>query len=271
MSRLGGHVASLYFSFCILCPITVSAELLPPHPCDKSQLPADSGRDTNPGQSSNLGIALPILPIDTRQVRIEVKNGLLALKGLLKDKGKYDPYANVLGFASIDEAAQAQEGKHLPIYQIPLDMLIRYTRNLKPIDFLTSLTPTVLVPLVVDQQIRSSFMIAKLGEAKQVRIIGQGISNILRDKTPRNIADIDGIVTISELRITFLMRRSQTGIILIPVTNYSLFRLEKNKEYAATQVLSELQPIAKKAAKAFADDSEEDIAPAHQHSHQQSR
>jgi len=199
----------------------------------------------------------PLPPIPEQLIDSRVTQGLARFQKFLKEPQKYELYTKALGFSSVEKAANAVKGKPLPVYQIPLDVLINYDPDSKahPVDLLTSNPPTVLVPLADGQTIQSSLMI--VGQGDQARIVARGPSKILKDTTLEGLTNIDGIIKIAELHLHFFMRTEQSDIILIPTTNHPFFMLEKDKEYSATKLLAELKPKALKAAQAFAVDSEE--------------
>jgi len=201
------------------------------------------------------------ISLDPKTVEQLIKTGIQELQALQKEKvkGNYDSYAKALGFSSADEAAKVQTGKSLRVYRVPLDKLVHYQKSSKSADLFVNESLTVLVPVLVDCKIRSSFVISELDAGKELRIVGRGPSNFLKDRTPESLSTIDGVVKIPELRLQFLARKLQSSVILIPIAHYPLFRFEKDKEYAAPEIFARLQPVAKKVAEAFADGDEDEI------------
>lgn len=223
---------------------------------------SESGPSVKPNQIvDKLPLAVtprPIPPIAEQLIDSQVTQGLARFQKFLKEPKKYELYTKALGFSSVEKAANAVKGKPLPVYQIPLDVLINYDPDSKqahPVDLLTSNPPTVLVPLVDGQTIQSSLMIVGTGD--KARIVARGPSKILKNRTLDGLTNIDGIVKIAELHLHFFMRTEQSDIILIPVINHPFFKLEKDKEYSANKLLADLKPKALKAAQAFAADNEE--------------
>ncbi|MBX3330596.1 MAG: hypothetical protein KF722_09360 [Nitrospira sp.] len=237
------ELARLVVLFCIIvsaCLATNSAACDPTIPTDKSISDASSSLK---------------LPIEKNLLEHQIQIGMNRLKKL-QDQKQYDEYAKLLGFSSVEEAATAHVGDLLPIYQVPLDAVINYqpeSKSTNPEDLLTSKPPMVLVPLIVGTEIRSSLMIARFGAANEVRIVGWGLSSILKDRKPKTLTNFDGIVKISELQLHFFMRKSQSDITLFPIRDYPFFNLKEAQPYSAKQLLSDFKPIARKTADAFAE------------------
>jgi hypothetical protein len=208
--------------------------------------------------------------IDLQKLNQQLEGGLKGFQNLAKDKGVYDSYARALGFSSVDEAVKARIGKRLRVYRVPLDRIIGYQGNANLAGLLVNDPPTVLVPILIDCTIRSSFIISERDKKKGLRIVGRGPSRFFKDRTPESLDQIDGVVHIPELRLQFLMRKLQPGVILIPIANYPLFKLEKDKEYRAADIFAKLKPLAKKVALAFADGDEEEN-PSNSGTYQQSQ
>jgi hypothetical protein len=242
------ELARLVVLLCIIVSVflaTYSAACTSPIPIDNSV--SDNSRSLN-------------LPIEKDLLERQIQIGLSRLKKFqdqkFQDQKQADQYAKLLGFSSVEEAATAHVGDLLPIYQVPLEAVINYqpeSESTNPGDLLTSKPPMVLVPLIVGTEIRSSLMIARFGAANEVRIVGWGLSNILKDRKPETLTNFDGIVKISELQLHFFMRRSQYDITLFPIRDYPFFNLKEAQPYSAKQLLSNFKPIARKTADAFAD------------------
>ena len=200
----------------------------------------------------------------------EIQRGLSTLRELAKDKGKYDDYARSLGFTSAEEALTATPGKLLRVYQVSLSALKNFQQSTEAEKILDEKPSTVLVPILANgairsslanRTIRSSFMIAEFESEKQWRIIGQGSSNILKHTTPTDLARLDAVVMIPDLRLRFFARRSNGQIMLIPIKDYPLFNLKGGVEYPSKEVFTNLQPVADRVARALADSPEEDNRP----------
>lgn len=188
----------------------------------------------------------------------EIQRGLKTLGDLTKDKGKYETYAKSLGFTSAEQAARATRGKPLKVFRVRTDLLEKFREGDKPKDFLDDRPNTLLVPVIADGEIRSSLMMAESEETTAWSIIGQGSSNLLRGKSTEYIAKIDAVVLIPDLRLRFLARNVAEDFILIPMRDYSLFKLKGGTEIPSAVVFKNLAPVAKRVAEALADSSEPD-------------
>ena len=188
----------------------------------------------------------------------ELQRGLKTLGDLTKDKGKYESYAKSLGFTSAEQAARATPVKPLKVFRVRIDRLEKFREGDKPKDFLDDRPNTLLIPVTADGEIRSSLMMAESEETKAWRIIGQGSSNLLRDKSMEYIAKIDAVVLIPDLRLRFLARNVAEDIMLIPMRDYPLFKLKGGTELPSAAVFKNLAPVAKRVADALADSSNPD-------------
>ena len=188
----------------------------------------------------------------------EIKRGLNTLHDLAKDKAKYEAYARALGFTSAEQAARASAGQPLPVYRVHLHPLAAYQEGSRPEEILDDQPRTLLIPILADGEIRSSFMLAEPDSAKMPRIIGQGSSNFLLGKKLEYLATIHAAVSIPDLRLRFLARKVTEGFVLIPIKDYPFFKLKTGEELPAHEVFMKLTPIAKRLAQAIADSPEPD-------------
>lgn len=205
--------------------------------------------------------ATPLKQAENDLTDHEIKRGLSTLQELAKDKGKYDQYARSLGFTSAEEALTATPGKILRVYQVSVSELKNFQPSTDPENILDGKLSTVLVPILANGTIRSSFMIAEFDNGKQWRIIGQGSSNILKHTTPTDLTRLDAVVMIPDLRLRFLARRNNGQLILTPIKDYPLFNLKVGVEYPSKEVFTNLQPVADHVARALADSPEDDNRP----------
>ena len=188
----------------------------------------------------------------------EIDQGLKTLHDLAKDKGKYEGYARALGFTSAEQAARASAGQSLPVYRVHIHPLASYLEGSRPEEILDDQPRTLLIPILVDGEIRSSFMLAESGSTKMWRIIGQGSSNLLLGKKLEYLATIDAAVLIPDLRLRFFARNGARGFVLVPIKNYPFFDLKAGEELPAREVFMKLAPIAKRLAEVIADSPEPD-------------
>jgi hypothetical protein len=188
----------------------------------------------------------------------EIKRGLNTLRELTKDKGKYESYAKSLGFASAEQATRATPGKPIRVFQVRVDRLEIFRESSKPEEILDDQPKSLLVPVLADGEIRSSFMIVESESTKAWRIIGQGSSNLFRGKKPEYIAKIDGVVLIPDLNLRFLARNVAGEFILIPMRDYPLINLKAGTELPYRVVFKKLAPLAKRLAEAQADSPEDE-------------
>jgi hypothetical protein len=187
----------------------------------------------------------------------EIQRGFRTLGDLTKDKGKYENYAKSLGFTSAEQATRATPGKPLKVFWVRVDRLEKFQEGDKPTDFIEDRPNTLLIPVIADGEIRSSLMMAESEETKAWRIIGQGSSNLLRDKSPEYIAKIDAVVLIPDLRLRFLARNVAGDLILIPMRDYPLFKLKGGTELPSAAVFKNLAPFSRRIADGLADSIDE--------------
>lgn len=191
---------------------------------------------------------------DKSLAEVEIRRGLEVLRAMGQEKAKkFDQYATSLGFSSAAEAVNAKEGTLLRVYRVSLEKLMGFRKDADPKAIFESAPPTVLVPVIVGNKIRSSFMIREHEQGKKWRIVGQGSSNFLEGKSPKSLVRLHGVLMIPELRLRFLIRETKTDLMLIPVANYTLFKLRQGKEYSAGTLFSILQPMAERGANAMSD------------------
>lgn len=191
-------------------------------------------------------------------VNKEIERGIKTLHDLLKDKEKYERYARALGFDSVEEAARATAGRPLPVYRVSILRLGKYQKGTRPEKILDVRPRTLLIPILADGQIRSSFMIAESANSRTARIIGQGASNLLLGRKSEYLATIEAAVLIPDLRLRFLARDADKGFVMIPMKDYPIFELKADTEIPADQLFTKLAPIARRVAQAIADNSEPD-------------
>jgi hypothetical protein len=215
--------------------------------------PVESG-----AMDKDAGPLAGLLKASNSSEKDEISRGLNTLHDLAKDKGKYEAYAIALGFTSVAQAARASIGQPLPVYRVHLHPLAAYREGGRPEEILDDQPRTLLIPILADGEIRSSFMVAESDRTKMSRIIGQGSSNLLLNKKPEYLAIIQAAVLIPDLRLRFLARDIAGGFVLIPIKNYPFFELKAGEELPASEVFMKLMPIAKRLAKAIADSPDPD-------------
>lgn len=178
------------------------------------------------------------------------------MHALAKAKVNYESYATALGFTSAKQAAKATAGHPLPLYRVHVLKLADYQEGNSLDAILETRPPIILIPILADGEIRSSFMIMGTADGKSSKIIGQGASNLVVGKKPSDLETVDAAVLIPDLRLRFFARNTEAGFILTPIKDYPLFQLKAGVAIRAEKLFTTLAPIARSRAQAIADSPE---------------
>lgn len=151
-----------------------------------------------------------------------------------------------LGFHSMDEVREAELGRPLHVYMVPLNQLRRYNADIDPRKLLFD-THEVLFPVVFGSRVRSGVFVWEHNDAWQVVTYG-------RPRTTRAVADVREqwartreanlasfiVVGIPALNLYFVARRSEKELWLAPAFDDARFKLQAAHPVLARSVFRDI-------------------------------
>jgi predicted small lipoprotein YifL len=143
-----------------------------------------------------------------------------------------------LGFASPEQARQAQLGSPMQIYVVQLDALRKYRETDKP-DAAVVDAGRTFYPVEVDKSVVTSMTVAQSPNGFRATDFGNA-SIALGIARYRQSPD-DIVVYIPVAKVYFIGRRTNGTLTLIPTVTARRFRLTAGQEVSASQVLLTVQ------------------------------
>lgn len=155
-----------------------------------------------------------------------------------------DEFAKDLGFASAKEAASAQLGSPLRIWQVPVGRLKDFQSNTDPNRILED-SHSVIFPLLVNGEVRSSLTVSE--DKRGWRVAAKGSPKTIRKIQRQKPSESNFLVMVIPLRSQFIGDRKAGEIMLTPIEEAPhMSDLKVGRERPAQQVFADLAPFAKK-------------------------
>jgi hypothetical protein len=157
-----------------------------------------------------------------------------------------------MGFESLDEVKSAALGAPLELFHVRLDQLREFQSGTDPNQLLTNVGQ-MIYPVTVQEQSRSSIMVAKDGETwKAVRFGGPGLiktlAQVRKESPPGATAAATSppfLVQVPALNVYFLGNRSDKGLMLTPLLDDPALKFKAGTPMPAAEALAALVPVAK--------------------------
>lgn len=158
-----------------------------------------------------------------------------------------------MGFDSLDEVKSAALGEPLELFHVRLDQLREFKSEADPNQLLTNVGQ-MIYPVTVQEQARSSIVVAKEGETwKAVRFGGPGLIKMLaqvRKQSPPGATAAAAVspsflVQVPALNVYFLGSRSDQRLMLTPLLDDPALKFKAGTPLPAGEALAALVPVAK--------------------------
>jgi hypothetical protein len=159
-----------------------------------------------------------------------------------------------LGFTSPDEVKQAVLGEPLKVFRIPLDQLKQYDLNTassagnNPEKLLVDVSQSIY-PVIVENQVRSSISVEQSGSSGSSggnwSPTDFGSPSLIEALSKARQNKDDFVVQVPALNLYFVARRSDSGLLLTPITDDPSLRFTAGQPMPIQDVLTIIQPVAK--------------------------
>ncbi|MCZ7541545.1 MAG: hypothetical protein M5U29_16855 [Anaerolineae bacterium] len=147
-----------------------------------------------------------------------------------------------MGFASLDEVAQAQLGVPMTVYRVQLDHLREYTPGeTDPVALLVDVSRQ-LYPVTVGEEVRSSVAVE---ESREVwRGTDFGAPGLMKALSQYRQSDDDFAVHVGFLGLYFVGQRNEDGLWLTPLLDDPDLGFVAGEPLAVEEVFRALLPLA---------------------------
>lgn len=158
----------------------------------------------------------------------------------------------VMGFESLSEARAASLGEHLRVFMVRLDQLQKYQPGSDPNKILSG-GDLVIYPVTVEEQVRSSIVVAKAKERWNATSFGG--SNQVKMLTKVRKADSDStglpissyfVVQVPSLNLYFIAHRADEVLMLTPLLDDPGYGFKAGFTMPADKVFEAILPTAKR-------------------------
>jgi hypothetical protein len=156
-----------------------------------------------------------------------------------------------MGFESVDEVTSATLGQPIHVYMVRLDDLRAYKQGIDPNTLLKSLDKEIF-PVSVNEQVRSSVMVEKVGDKWNVTSFGAPKLIKLLSKARKDISDTTGVplnscfaVHVAALNTYYIGHRAENNkLMLTTILDDSTLKFPAGKTIPAEDVFAALVPVA---------------------------
>ena len=158
----------------------------------------------------------------------------------------------VMGFESLSEARAASLGEHLRVFMVRLDQLQKYQPGSDSNEILSG-GDIVIYPVTVEEQVRSSIVVAKAKERWNATSFGG--SNQVKMLTKVRKADSDStglpissyfVVQVPSLNLYFIAHRADEVLMLTPLLDDPSYGFKAGFTMPADKVFEAILPAAKR-------------------------
>lgn len=158
----------------------------------------------------------------------------------------------VMGFESLSEARVASLGEHLRVFMVRLDQLQKYQPGSDPNKILSG-GDLVIYPVTVEEQVRSSIVVAKAKERWNATSFGG--SNQVKMLTKGRKADSDStglpissyfVVQVPSLNLYFIAHQADEVLMLTPLLDDPSYGFKEGFTMPADKVFEAILPAAKR-------------------------
>lgn len=158
----------------------------------------------------------------------------------------------VMGFESLSEVRAASLGEHLRVFMVRLDQLQKYQPGSDSNEILSG-GDIVIYPVTVEEQVRSSIVVAKAKERWNATSFGG--SNQVKMLTKVRKADSDStglpissyfVVQVPSLNLYFIAHRADEVLMLTPLLDDPSYGFKAGFTMPADKVFEAILPAAKR-------------------------
>jgi hypothetical protein len=157
-----------------------------------------------------------------------------------------------MGFDDPSEVKNVTLEEPIPVSLVRLDALRQYQTGGDPSQLLTD-TTRLIYPVAVQNQVKSSITVERvagewkttsLGRPRLVRQIARFKNEVNAQQNPAQ--DSINVVHVAALNLYFLGYRVDGRLMLTPLENYTVFKLDAGAALRADDVFATLAPFARK-------------------------